>query len=113
MAKYLFRASLNPEGIAGVLSEGGTARRTVVKNAIESLGGTVESFSSSSATTTSSSFVRCPTMRPLPHSPWRPLRRAAVAVSTSVLVAPEEIDDARKKKSGWRASGSLRHPIAR
>ena len=44
MAKYLFRASLNPEGIAGVLSEGGTARRTVVKNAIESLGGTIESF---------------------------------------------------------------------
>jgi hypothetical protein len=28
-----------------------------------------------------------------------------VAVSTSVLVTPEEVDRARKKKSGWRAPG--------
>ena len=38
MAKYLFRASLNPEGIAGVLSEGGTARRTV-ESSNHSVGG--------------------------------------------------------------------------
>lgn len=39
MPKFLFRVSLNAEGVAGVLAEGGTARREVVKNAIESVGG--------------------------------------------------------------------------
>lgn len=42
MPKFLFHASLNAEGVAGVLAEGGTARREVVKNAVESVGGTLE-----------------------------------------------------------------------
>lgn len=33
MPKYLFTASLSPEGVAGVLAEGGTARRTTVADA--------------------------------------------------------------------------------
>ena len=44
MPKYLFRASLSPEGVAGVLAEGGTARRTTVRKAIETLGGTLDAF---------------------------------------------------------------------
>ena len=35
MPKYLFRASLSPEGVAGVLAEGGTARRNTVQQAVD------------------------------------------------------------------------------
>ena len=44
MSKYMFRASLSPEGVAGLLKEGGTARRDVVQKAVETLGGTLEAF---------------------------------------------------------------------
>ena len=72
MPKYLFRASLAAEGVAGVLKEGGSARRQVVKDAVEKLGGTLETFYSPSATTTSSSSPTSPTTRRPLASRWRP-----------------------------------------
>ena len=106
MAKYLFRASLNPEGIAGVLSEGGTARRTVVKNAIESLGGTVESFYFVFGDEDVVVICDLPDNETAAAFAMETSASGRVAVSTSVLVTPEEIDGARKKKSGWRAPGA-------
>lgn len=44
MPKYLLQANYNSNGVQGVLKEGGTARHEAVRQAIESLGGTVESF---------------------------------------------------------------------
>jgi uncharacterized protein with GYD domain len=44
MAKYLIKASYSAEGIKGVMKAGGTSRVTAVKNAISSVGGSVESF---------------------------------------------------------------------
>lgn len=44
MPKFLFRASLSVDGVAGVLEEGGTARQKVVGDAITKLGGNMEAF---------------------------------------------------------------------
>ena len=44
MAKYLFVANYSPDGIQGVLGEGGTGRRDAVQKLADSVGGTVESF---------------------------------------------------------------------
>ena len=44
MAKYLFQAALTAEGLRGVLKEGGSARREVVRKAIEGLRGSLEAF---------------------------------------------------------------------
>ena len=44
MAKYLFKSSLSPEGVAGVLKEGGVARRATVSKALQSVGGSLEAF---------------------------------------------------------------------
>src|SRR6478672_5161666 len=44
MPKFMFRASLSPEGVAGLLKEGGTARHGVVRDAVEALGGRLEAF---------------------------------------------------------------------
>lgn len=44
MPKYLFKGHYTAEGLAGLLKDGGTARRTIVEKAAADLGGSVESF---------------------------------------------------------------------
>ena len=44
MAKYLFEANYTQEGLKGVASAGGSARRDAIESMISALGGTVEAF---------------------------------------------------------------------
>jgi uncharacterized protein with GYD domain len=44
MAKYLWEASYRPEGMKGILKDGGTKRRQVIEAAIKAHGGRLESF---------------------------------------------------------------------
>ena len=44
MAKYMLIGSYTAEGAKGVLKEGGTGRRNAAKAAIESVGGSLDSF---------------------------------------------------------------------
>lgn len=44
MAHYLVIASYSPDGVKGVLKNGGTARADAVKSAVEGLGGKMHSF---------------------------------------------------------------------
>jgi uncharacterized protein with GYD domain len=44
MARYLFHGTYSPEGIKGVLSEGGAGRRAAVDTAVQALGGRTESM---------------------------------------------------------------------
>ncbi len=87
MAKYLFQASLTAEGLRGVLKEGGSARREVVRKAIEGLRGSLEAFYSAAFSTQTSSS-------------------GTVSVSTTVLITPEEMDAASKQSVDWRAPGA-------
>ena len=44
MAKYLFKARYTAEGLEGVMSAGGSARRAAADDLAKSLGGAIESF---------------------------------------------------------------------
>lgn len=44
MPKYLLRGDYTPEGLAGLLKDGGSARRSIVEKAAAELGGSIESF---------------------------------------------------------------------
>ncbi len=44
MAKYLFIGNYTAEGAKGLLKGGGTARREAIRQAVESVGGTMESI---------------------------------------------------------------------
>ena len=44
MPKYLFQVSYSTDGVKGLLHDGGTKRKSVVKTMIESAGGTLEAF---------------------------------------------------------------------
>ena len=44
MAKYLLKVSYSPEGIRGVMKQGGTGRVKAVEKALAGVGGSLESF---------------------------------------------------------------------
>jgi uncharacterized protein with GYD domain len=106
MPKYLFRASLSPEGLAGLLTEGGTARRTIVQDAIETLGGSLEAFYFAFGDDDVVGICELPDDETAAAFALETSASGRVSVTTTALLSPEAIDRARAKKSGWRAPGA-------
>jgi uncharacterized protein with GYD domain len=106
MARYLIQGTYNVEGIKGVLKEGGTGRRAAVEAAVKSLGGKLEVFYYAFGDTdvygivdgidnaTAAAFSMGVAATGTLHS-----------VKTTVLMTPEEIDQAGKKVMAFRAAG--------
>ena len=106
MARYLFTARYASDGIGGIVSAGGTARRTAVETMAASVGGRVESFDF--AFGGDDLYTACSS---------RPTGRAAavglaanssgvVSVRTVVLVTPEEIDAAAAQTVNYTPPGA-------
>jgi len=105
MSKYLFQGSYTVEGLRGLLKEGGTKRREVVDQLLQSLGGRLEAFYYAyggddffiivdvpdSVTTTAASLVVNAS--------------GAVRFKTIVLITPEEVDEAVQKSISYRPPG--------
>jgi uncharacterized protein with GYD domain len=106
MPKYLFKARYTAEGARGLLSDGGTGRRSATERAIASAGGTLESFYFAFGGT--DVFV----IADLPDNTAAASLNLAVAASdtigseTVVLLTPEEIDEAAGRGPDWRAPGN-------
>ena len=105
MARYLFRGSLNADGVAGLMKEGGSARRAAVTKAVENLGGSVESFYFAFGNDDVVCICDLPDNETAAALAMEISASGRVSVSTTVLVTPEEVDRAREKKSGWRPPG--------
>jgi uncharacterized protein with GYD domain len=106
MPKYLVRASLSPEGVAGVLSEGGTARRAAVASAVEALGGSLECFYFAFGNDDVIVICDLPDNETAAALAMEVSSSGRVRASTTVLITAEEMDRARTKHSGYRAPGS-------
>ncbi|HEV7480065.1 MAG TPA: GYD domain-containing protein [Roseiarcus sp.] len=105
MPKYLFEARYSPEGAIGLAKEGGTGRRDAVKKHLEDVGGTLESMYFALGE------VDCFVIVDLPDNVSAAALSLAVnesgliASRTIVLLTPEEMDRAGKKKVHFRAPG--------
>jgi uncharacterized protein with GYD domain len=106
MPKYLTVASFTAEGAKGLLKEGGTARRAAVEKMIKGLGGKLEgfyfAFGDNDAYTISDG---------LDNASAAALSLAvsatgAVRIKTIVLLTPEEMDQASKKRVKYRPPGA-------
>jgi uncharacterized protein with GYD domain len=106
MPKYLFRASLTGEGVAGIVAEGASARREVVSRSIETLGGTVEAFYFAFGDEDVILIADLPDNETAAAFALETSASGTVGVATTVLITPEEVDRARAKRSGWRAPGA-------
>jgi uncharacterized protein with GYD domain len=106
MGRYLFQASYSADGIKGVLKDGGTGRRSAVDTAIKSLGGKLESFYYGFGETDVYVVVDgFDNTEAAAFSMGVFSTGALSGVKTTVLLTPEEIDQAGKKSMSYRAPG--------
>jgi uncharacterized protein with GYD domain len=107
MPRYLIRASYSVEGVTGVLSKGGTARRDAIREAIESVGGTLESFSFAFGEDDVIILCQVPDNASAAAVSLAASRSGAVSrSSTTVLIEPEEIDAASEMSPQYTPPGS-------
>jgi uncharacterized protein with GYD domain len=102
----MFQATYSPEGIKGVLKDGGTGRRAAVEAAVKSLGGKLEGFYYAFGDT--DVFVLVDGIDNTTAAAFAMGVGSAGTLSgikTTVLMTPEEIDQATKKTMSYRAPG--------
>lgn len=105
MAKYLIQANYVGDGIKGLLKEGGSARRAVMEELAGSLGGSVESAYYAFGDTDVYVILDMPDHASMSACALIASASGAVTVNTTVLMAPEEIDDAARKTGSYRPPG--------
>jgi uncharacterized protein with GYD domain len=105
MPKYLFEGSYTSDGIRGIVSEGGTARRQVVEAMTVKLGGKVESFYYAFGGADVYVIVDLPDDTSAAAIALAVNASGRVALKTTVLLTPEEIDAAAKTVVDYRPPG--------
>jgi len=106
MAKYLIQASYTAEGTRGVMKEGGTKRRQTVEAHVKAAGGSVEAFYFAFGDADAVVIVDLPDNATAAALSLAVNSSGLVALKTQVLLTPEEIDQASKKKDvKYRAPG--------
>jgi uncharacterized protein with GYD domain len=106
MARFLFQGSYSTEGIKGVLKEGGTGRRSAVEQAVKALGGKVEAYYFAFGDTDVYVIVDgIDNTTAAALSMGIAATGALHSVKTTVLLTPEEIDQAGKKTLSYRPPG--------
>jgi uncharacterized protein with GYD domain len=106
MPKYLFEASYTLDGARGVIKDGGTKRRAAVEAVLKSLGGRLEAFYFAYGETDAFVIVELPDTVSATAVALTVGASGAVRLKTTVLITPEEVDQAVKKTVAYRAPGA-------
>jgi uncharacterized protein with GYD domain len=105
MAKYLIQANYSPEGLQGVLRDGGSSRVAAVEKTIGGLGGTVEAFYYAFGETDVYVIADVPDNVSAAAIALTISATGRVACKTTVLLTPGEIDQATQKSVDYKAPG--------
>ncbi len=105
MARYLWQVSYSPEGIRGLIKEGGTNRATAIRRLAESHGGKVESFDFAFGDDDVYLIAELPSHIEASAIALAVAASGAASIKTVVLLTPAEIDEAVKVDVGYRAPG--------
>lgn len=105
MPKYLVQASYVGEGLKGLLKEGGTKRRDTVSQVIESMGGTLESFYYAFGDYDVVGVAEMPDNVSSVAFSMMVNASGVINAKTTVLLSPEEIDQATKKVVDYSPPG--------
>ena len=106
MPKYLAQVNYVGEGIKGLLKEGGSSRRAVVEKLIQSLGGTLETFYYAFGETDLFIIADMPDNASMAAAALTVSATGTVTVKTTVLMGPEDLDEAAKKTPLFRPAGT-------
>jgi uncharacterized protein with GYD domain len=106
MAKYLIAANYTADATKGLLKEGGTGRRKAVDELLGSVGGKVESYYFAFGDTDGYAIVDVPDNVTAAAISLAVAAGGAISIRTTVLLTPEEMDQAVKKVPAYRAPGA-------
>jgi uncharacterized protein with GYD domain len=105
MPKYLLEVTYTTDGIKGVKSEGGSARVAAATEAIEGLGGKIESFYFAFGDTDVYVIADYPDNVSVAAAALTVSAGGGAKVRTVVLLTPAEVDAASKKQTTYRPPG--------
>ena len=105
MPKYLIEATYVGVGVAGLLKEGGTRRRAAVEELFKSVGGTVEAFYYAFGDKDVYIIGDLPDNATATALALKVNASGAATCRTTVLITPQEVDQAVKKTAIYRPPG--------
>jgi uncharacterized protein with GYD domain len=106
MPHYLFEVKYTLDGIRGLKEKGGTARVAATKALIEEMGGSLESFYFAFGSNDAYIIAELPGTVATAAIGLIVGASGGVNTGTTVLITPEEIDEAAKSQSSYRPPGS-------
>ena len=107
MPKYLVQASYTADGIRGLLEDGGSSRHDAAAELVKSLGGKIESFYFTFGEHDVVLIVDMPDHAAIVAAAGTVAGTGAMTVAdTTVLIEPEEVDEAAKRTGTYRPPGS-------
>ena len=105
MPKYLIEATYTVEGAKGLLKEGGTSRREAVEQTIKAFGGKMEAFYFAFGGTDVYVIIDAPDNVTTAAVSLAINASGAVSLKSTVLLTPEEMDQATKTSVSYRPPG--------
>jgi uncharacterized protein with GYD domain len=107
MAKYMFRATYAAEGIRGLEKDKAAGRKAAVGQAIEALGGKMETFYFSFGEQDWVAIADLPDVASAMAFSHAVSSSGLLHAVATHLVTVEEMDSALQKKSGFKAPGEF------
>jgi uncharacterized protein with GYD domain len=105
MPKYLVEASYTAEGAKGIIKAGGSARRKSVEDLLATFNGKLEAFYFAFGERDAVIILDAPDNTTVAAISLAVAASGAVRTRTTVLLTPEEIDQAAKKQIAFRPPG--------
>ena len=105
MSKYLIQASYTAAGAKGLIKDGGTKRRETVKGVIEGLGGKLEAFYYAFGKDDVIAIADLPDHAAAAAISLTVGATGTVGCKTTVLLSPEEMDEATQKSVSYTPPG--------
>ena len=105
MSKYLFHGSYTPEGLKGLLDEGGSSRRDAAVQALNSVGGSLDAFYFAFGDNVFYIIVDLPDNVSTTAVSFAGNVSGTFSIKTTVLLTPEEVDEAIRKSVDFRPPG--------
>ena len=106
MPKFLIEASYTTEGVQGVQSAGGSSRRDAVAKVAESVGGSLESFHFGFGENDAYVILDLPDNEAAAAVAIAVNAAGGATAKTTVLLTPEQVDEAAKRSVDYRPPGS-------
>ena len=106
MPLFLIQGSYSPDGLKGLLKEGGTGRRTAIEKLAQSLGGKVEAIYYAFGEEDVFVIGEFPDNVTAAAVCLAAGASGAVRTKTVLLLTPEEIDEATKMSVEYRPPGA-------